>query len=194
MIDFETLHLSPQAVALSMGVAVFDQNRVLHKAAIHLDAEEQLSLGRNVSVGTFLWWLQQSDEARADVVAGQTGGNAISIDNAVRWLDRTWLEFKCERVWGHGASFDIPLAEDLFVNVPWGHRQIRDTRTLFDLAQVDRVEPEVSHRAEDDAEAQALTVIRAWDALVLCEDGRCPHYGVPHVCRNPPQPEASQLQ
>lgn len=44
------------------------------------------------------------------------------------------------RVWSHGAAYDPPILEAVFhaveVQVPWFYRSPRDTRTIYDLAEV----------------------------------------------------------
>jgi hypothetical protein len=70
------------------------------------------------------------------------------------------------RVWGHGASFDLPILESTFHTcghpIPWGHCAVRDTLTILELADVKIAAPdEAKHDAFGDARAQALSVINA---------------------------------
>jgi hypothetical protein len=67
----------------------------------------------------------------------------------------------CDKVWSHGAVFDIVIIEDLLRQMgrtePWKFWNCRDTRTLFDLADPDMPQA-AKHNALEDAKRQAIGV------------------------------------
>ena len=73
-------------------------------------------------------------------------------------------------IWAHGASFDPPILESAYLafkaKAPWKYSALRDTRTIYELANYypDRTKG-THHNALDDAKNQALAVIEAHKRL-----------------------------
>jgi hypothetical protein len=76
--------------------------------------------------------------------------------------------FGTNNVWSHGSIFDIVILENICRKlqqaVTWKFWQVRDTRTLFDIANVDVI-VEGKHNALNDALAQAKAVQQSYKKL-----------------------------
>jgi hypothetical protein len=80
-------------------------------------------------------------------------------------------------VWSNGASFDVVVAETAFRQVlsdrpnpiPWPFYTVRDTRTLYEVANVKLKDGgyKTTHKAVEDAERQAIKVQEAYRKLGL---------------------------
>lgn len=88
-------------------------------------------------------------------------------------LDTWFAREKPERVWCHGATFDVPILQGYYERLgrktPWRYGQARCTRTLFEDAETHagwkRPERETTHLGLMDAVAQAEDVQSAYTAL-----------------------------
>lgn len=158
MIDLETLATTPRAAILSIGAVAFDRERpgVLGE---EFYARIKFAQG-DVSHDTLEWWMHHR--------TAWPKGEAVPLGEALMNF-RAFL-WRCQDghcLWSHGASFDVPILHSAFLacglDVPWGHRTIRDTRTLFDIAGYDF--SAASHDALLDAKAQALAVQEAIQKL-----------------------------
>ena len=73
-------------------------------------------------------------------------------------------------VWSHGSIFDIVIVENICRHfqqaVTWKFWEVRDTRTLFDLANIE-VKIQGKHNALTDAIAQSKAVQTAYKKLSI---------------------------
>jgi hypothetical protein len=81
-------------------------------------------------------------------------------------------------VWSHGAPFDVVACETAMRQtltdrpnpIPWPFYTVRDTRTLFEIANVSlkdkKYGTKTTHKAVEDAEHQALVVQGAYKKLM----------------------------
>lgn len=165
MLDLETLGLSPGCAILEI-------------ALVRFDAEPELVFRRQVSVAscvraglrmepeTVEWWMKQSDAARlrwsADsaILLGEALGSLRSCVGRLRF--NAARGDSPLRLWANGAAFDVPILEAAYracdLPIPWNYREVRDMRTLMDLAEVDKDAipfEGIEHSAADDAMHQA---------------------------------------
>jgi len=164
MIDLETLDTKASAVVLSAGVAVFTKDAVLDKRHLLLDVDKQLKSGRTVSFSTLCWWMRQSYVAKGGVF-----NSGCADMKELRWLiimlNDVFEMHGCKYVWSHGASFDIPILENIEeqveISLPWAFWNVRDTRTFFDTLPNSKTSRQgVYHNALDDAVHQASCVMK----------------------------------
>jgi hypothetical protein len=134
-----------------------------------LSVRDQEVIGLETDSGTLAWWSQQSREAQEAAFANPVPLRP-ALEHIAAWL--TWARGPGDlNVWCHGASFDAPMLGEVFrragVVVPWGFRDIRDTRTLYDLAGVDprNFNHGTPHVALDDAIAQTKAAVHALGIL-----------------------------
>lgn len=173
MIDLETLGTSASAAIVQLGAVKFDPTDTVSvsvdtfERTISIDSN--LRAGRTVDGSTIEWWLRQSGEARRSIVSGPVSLFMALYDFA-DWLG---LPAEIEGLWSHGAAFDVAILEDAYRGstraAPWDHRVVRDTRTMFWLAESlcgwERPTRETAHTALADAIAQAEDVRSAQAAL-----------------------------
>ena len=162
MIDTETLGTTPGSVILSIGAAIFDMDGLGETFYAPIDLASSTAAGLTIDPATVKWWMRQSDEARA----------AAFPDDAAPLIQvllafQAWIVSQEARYpWCHGAGFDVPLLDAAFkaccLTSPWEFWNVRDTRTLYDLAgvKVDR-RAGTHHHALDDAINQAEAAARA---------------------------------
>lgn len=133
-----------------------------------VELQSCLDNGLVVDAATLNWWMNQAPSAREEAF---THTSRVTLP----WMvDRLIYHFtpgqrQCGRVWSHGASFDIPIVEAAIRaiprNIPWEYWNIRDTRTLYEVAEIDRTKPALPHHAVFDAFAQIHDVQRAYRKL-----------------------------
>jgi 3' exoribonuclease, RNase T-like len=175
MIDLETLGTVPGSAIISIGAVMFEFE---FGFAEHLQSSLQAEFYRiirpdlsrfTVDMDTVVWWMKQNDSARQIFAYGDSTID-YTMEGALQSFDSWYKRYKPNRVWAHGACFDIPLLEFAMrayrYTPPWSYRDIRDTRTIFDITgqKVDK-SMGVEHNALDDAKNQALAVIAAYSTL-----------------------------
>lgn len=163
MIDLETLDTKPTASILTIGAVKFDpfgddlNSKKCEKLYIKVDLDSCDRIGLTTSEDTIAWWSQQSKEAQDE--AFSTEGR-IPIHEAMNQLYK--FCWGAQRVWSHGAAFDIVICENVFAKLqkltPWDFWQVRCTRTLFDIGINPQRPPVLKHHALEDAWNQAVGV------------------------------------
>jgi len=163
MIDLETLDVKPTATILTIGAVKFDpfgddvNTPASEKFYVKVDIDSCDQLGLTTSQSTLDWWSQQSKEAQDE--AFSTEGR-IPIRQAMNDLYK--FCWGAQRVWSHGAGFDVVICETIFSKLekacPWNFWQVRDTRTLFDIGINPQRPPVLKHHALEDAWNQAVGV------------------------------------
>ena len=163
MIDLETLDVLPTATVLTIGAVKFDPfgedqvQKSAEKFYVKVDVDSCDALGLTTSQSTLEWWGQQSKAAQEE--AFSTEGR-IPIAEAMNGLYK--FCWGAQRVWSHGASFDVVICEHIFKKLeklcPWNFWQVRDTRTLFDIGINPHRPPVLAHHELEDAWNQAVGV------------------------------------
>jgi hypothetical protein len=168
MVDIETLGTAPGSIILSIGAVVFDplEGKLGEGFYLNLQVAPQEAAGLTTSPATVAWWSDQSPLAKLHLANPEP----LPVTEVLETLASFYLKHGCERVWGHGATFDVVLLDRLFAAfakvVPWKFWQARDTRTLFELTGTEVKRSEGTHHyALDDAKRQAEAVCEAYHAL-----------------------------
>ena len=168
MIDLETLATTPNAAILTIGACKFDpRGRDVHSTYYErIKLESQEEYGRTINEDTLQWWSQQDPQIQEDAFGEST--DRIDLRDAMKKLYTFGLG--TTNVWSHGAIFDVVIIEDICRTfqqaVTWKFWEVRDTRTLFDLADVS-VRIEGKHNALTDAVAQSKAVQTAYKKLSI---------------------------
>lgn len=176
MPDLETIGVSNRAAILQIGWVVFNpesaRDDIVQRMGFNVNLDDCMKLGGELTDDSVRWWLRQSDAARASV-----SRPGLSLIGVLQTMIASYQGFPCERVWSHGASFDIPIVEHylraLGLKAPWRYSEVRDTRTLFELALAQGwSRPSnglpTAHEAMADAVCQAQDVRSAWRWLADC--------------------------
>lgn len=160
MVDLETAAVSSNAVILTLGAVHFDpfSDKILDELYFKIDLDDQDKLGREIDDNTIEWWAKQ-DSAVMEEAFGTEG--RISVDAAVNAFHK--FAWGCDMFWAHGSCFDITILEHFYRQLertpPWQYWQVRDTRTLFDLADPEMEKSATQqHNALFDAIRQAKGV------------------------------------
>lgn len=173
MLDLETFGTTPGSVLRSVGAVVFDlSGQMGPEFYYNIDKQSCLDVGLTVDANTEAWWSQQSKEAQ----------DALLVDpRPLPWVVADFhgwfLANKGVTVWAQGANFDPAMweaAADAVGNkVPWKFWNVRDTRTVYDVANMNPTlvkRTGTYHNALDDAKHQvrcvAIAVKMAKGALV----------------------------
>jgi len=171
MIDIESLDTSPYCVILTIGAVLFDPKGkgVVDKLELRPTIEEQTEkFNRVINDDTVRWWSEQSPEALEEAMSDR---DRISFKEAMEKLYKFCWNHRA--VWSNGAGFDIVAMETAFrqldMPIPWPFYTVRDTRTLYEIANVKLKDNGhiTSHRAVEDAERQAIVVQEAYRKLNL---------------------------
>lgn len=179
MVDIETLGTAPGSIVLSIGAVVFDplEGTLGEGFYLNLQVAPQEAAGLITSPATVAWWADQNPLAKLHLA----NPAPLPVSEVLETLASFYLKHDCERVWGHGATFDVVLLDRLYAafakSPPWRFWQARDTRTLFDLTGTEvKREKGTHHYALDDAKRQAEAVCEAYHAL-----GMTRHSWVQHL-------------
>lgn len=154
MVDLETLGTSSNSVILSLGAAKFTRFGVTDTFYRHIDPQSCVNAGLVMDVSTVMWWMMQSDDARA-AFAGKGDPLTGVLQDFGLWFPKD----AC--LWGNGATFDNVLLGSAYKAVGlkkpwpyWGDRCYRTVKNMY---------PEIvppafkgdKHNALDDAVHQA---------------------------------------
>lgn len=161
MMDLETLGTRAGCAILSVGLVSFTMEGYVGPGwGANISRESCVSAGLHVAPETEAWWEKQSSEARAALSLDQQDLAAVA-----REAHRLFRSSGATCIWSNGAGFDVPIWEEacrlLGERVPWKFYDVRDTRTIWDLAGVrNRDLPFIgtAHCALDDAKHQARLV------------------------------------
>lgn len=162
MLDIETLGTRSGCVVLSAAFVRFEDEAF---TSLNLSTEDQHALGLETDPATLDWWRAQSQDVWRAVMCDPFP----LVSALIHFSD--WLNWaRAGRdiwIWCHGAGFDAPLLQEVYrrsgIACPWSFRDVRDTRTLYDLAGIDpheyRIEP--AHIAVNDALGQTRAAVEA---------------------------------
>jgi len=166
MIDTETLGTVPGSAILSVGAVMFGPAGLGAEFYAPVLLASCTDAGLVIDPVTVAWWMKQGDEARAAAFRSDAAPLRVVLKDFSDWF----LEQRARKPWCHGATFDVPVMEAAYracgMAPPWDFWNVRDTRTLYDLAglKVDRSEG-THHNALDDAIAQAKAAAQAMRVL-----------------------------
>jgi inhibitor of KinA sporulation pathway (predicted exonuclease) len=175
MIDIETLGKGRNALIVSIGAVEFDlkQGILGRELLLNIDIGNAHRNGGIIDADTIMWWMKQSDEARAALATRPRMPLYEALDRLNYWMsDAEWKRDVC--VWGNGSTFDISILEDsmklVHLNEYWSFRKVRDMRTFVDMFDrlgyfVPKHKRGVAHTALDDARNQAQTLINLWEKV-----------------------------
>lgn len=163
MIDLETFGNAPGSVIVSIGAVTFDREKIHDTFYRRIDAQSCADAGLTLDPSTVMWWLMQSEAARAEIVKG--GDDLLEVlASFACWLPKG---DELEGVWGNGANFDNALMQAAYravkLPLPWKFWQDRCYRTTKnEHPEVPMRRTGTHHNALDDAQSQAEHLIAVW--------------------------------
>lgn len=166
MVDTETAGTTPGSAILSIGAVMFGPAGLGEEFYAPISLASCTAVGLTIDPSTITWWMKQSDAARAAAFRDDAEPLPAVLEQFTVWFNLV----EAERPWAQGANFDPPLLEAAYracgMTPPWKYWAVRDTRTLYELAdvKVDRARG-THHHALDDARAQAEAAVVALQRL-----------------------------
>ena len=165
MVDIETLGQKAGSAILSIGAVKFDKTGILPDSAFYktISIQSCLDVGLTIDASTFLWWMEQSDEARMSIVNGRKYPLEQVLSDFAYWFGRD------SNIWGNGSIFDIGLLEAAYAAVklkhPWKYWDVRCFRTVREENSWVGMPPfeGPKHNALADAVHQAKYLIKIWE-------------------------------
>jgi len=129
MLDLETLGIGNNARILSIGAIKFDTSKPMPEYEDLINASDDWRFHfyvedtrGDVNLSTVLWWLKQSEGARASQYENATGRRGLSVvaNQLVQWVGTL-------KVWGNGASFDNTILRSAYPGLwaQWNDRCFR---------------------------------------------------------------------
>lgn len=175
MIDLETMGCGLDAAIVAVAAVLFDPATGQLGDAFYRDVtlDTATRYGGKIDPGTVMWWMGQSDAARAAFSGAQ--GRAVSLPQAIGEF-ASWLPHGA-KPWGNGATFDLAILRSAYgrlgMETPWKFWNERDVRTVVEMGQMAGFDPKrdmpfegVRHNALDDSRHQARYVSAIWQRLV----------------------------
>lgn len=177
VLDTETLGFRTSSVILSVGLVVFDDNKVdefdtLVKSGINLfiDKEVQFSAGRVAERECVEWWERQNPKVRDELLTQAGMFPSHAAETMRQYVEKQGADLR-ELCWYcKGPHFDIAKLEDLFsqfnVEIPWHYRKPRCIRTFYDAYGYEdnilfaRPKGMLSHNSLHDAAFEAYNMQR----------------------------------
>ena len=171
MLDLETYSTLPNAVILTIGAIKFnredDCKKIEDMDVFYRKIDLDSNINRHADKSTVEWWENQTHEAKHEAL----GPGGISLNQALKEFS-TWYG-DSKYIWSHGDDFDTVIIADAMrdckVKLPWKFYETRDTRTLFDLAEIYNYQlpKTLKHHALYDCHRQITGVIMALTKLNL---------------------------
>lgn len=157
MLDLETMGTGSMAAIVAVGAVRFDHDSILSRFYAVVDLQSSMALGLNLDASTVMWWLNQSKEAREELLKEPVHINQV-LGRFSAWVGEDPV------VWGNGVTFDNVILSNAYelasIRRPWSYKNDRCYRTLkAGYPEVPYVDEGIYHKAVDDAENQALTLI-----------------------------------
>jgi len=180
MIDLETMGNNSRSPILSIGAVAFDPMGIQPVSTLptfyrNVKLESCMAFGLAPDASTIMWWLGQSEEARAALTTPLPTDLTTALSDFYYWFKETGAE----DLWAH-ATFDPVIMKSAALassmSIPWSHRNVRDIRTLVALGKELGFEPPASgsegrndlvkHTALGDAQYQVGYVRFLYQAVI----------------------------
>jgi hypothetical protein len=176
MLDLETFGVRPGCVIRSIGAVEFEIDGAIGDTFYrNIEPHSCEVAGLTVDPETRAWWSRQPGDVQAILKKDQKPLRDVAND-FYKWFGSVGPHDKT-RVWSHGAAFDSVLwqaaAEAVGSAVPWSYWNIRDDRTVHELAAFDIRDvfrDGNAHSALDDALFQVRCLAAAWRRITIRAD------------------------
>ena len=163
MVDLETLDTLPTAMIVSIGAVAFDPDldeptdQTFYQ---RIDARQSVG---TIGADTVMWWLQQSEEARAEL----TKPDGTHISPALIAFSHFCTNLG--EIWAGPSTFDVTILEHAYratgLTCPWTLRQVRCWSTFRKLVPTVKPPNRCEHNALEDARSQVAAFREAWRKL-----------------------------
>lgn len=130
-----------------------------------IDEKSCQEIGMDFDEKTIKWWKTQPEKIQKEVFSGERKKLKEVLLDFKKWYGNS----SC--IWSQGANFDIPILEEAYrklnIEPPWKFWQARDTRTIYDLANIKSFDlPQNNlHNALEDCKRQIYGVQKSYEIL-----------------------------
>jgi len=174
IIDIETAGTAPDAKIISIGAVFIDRRTGIMGNEFYdkMDSEYGANSVRTTDSSTMRWWEKVAPvEAKDEAWSGEE-----DLETTLKRF-KEWVRANCSlnkvRPWGNGSVFDMILLENAYRQIevppPWKFYNIRDVRTVLDMASVNKKTAlsfeGIEHHALWDAKHEASLVLLALKKL-----------------------------
>lgn len=161
MLDLETMGNGSNAAIIAIGAVGFDDDNVIERFYVEVNLQSSMESGGWLDGSTVMWWMKQSDEARA---AFKDNDNAPKLMEALSMFNEWLVKIGVGEMWGNGAMFDNTILGNSYkrcgLTIPWKFWNDMCYRTVKGMNKHIKLERVGTyHNAVDDAESQALHLI-----------------------------------
>lgn len=168
MLDIETMGNGSYSSIMSIGALEFDivTGKTGKEFYTNVDLQSCIDIGLGMSASTILWWMEQTEQARKDLV----GGVKLPVKEALESFS-LFCNMDYE-IWGNSPRFDCGILQNAYdklgIPIPWNFRKERCVRTLVSF------NPEIkdkyptthtSHNALSDCYYQVGYCSEIWNSL-----------------------------
>jgi len=172
MLDLETMGKRPSAPIIYIGAVAFNlEERAIgpiFEAPVHLVSS--VASGAVLEADTVLWWMEQSDEARARILLAKP--NYTLNWGLVKFSEfcRELCDKQLLKMWGNGSDFDNVILresyERLSMVAPWEFWNSKCYRNKKqEVPDLRIVREGIKHTAVDDAMSQVKHLFAIYDHL-----------------------------
>lgn len=167
MIDLETMGNVSDSAIISIGAVKFGGTGINEEFYVNVELDSCMRSGLTVNADTIMWWMGQSDQARAAFKKGN-----VRLFQALTDLSKFIgsSEKAKVKVWGNGSDFDNVILANAYrsvnLDLPWkfyNNRCYRTMKGMFSGIAMDR--SGTHHNALDDAKSQAEHLIRIMNVI-----------------------------
>ena len=175
MIDIETLSIKPNATILTIGAIKFNKSiqerplKDMETFYIRINKNSCEKLKMDVDPKTIEWWKTQNDKTYYEAFENT---DRIDIKEGLVQLSNFLKGHK--NIWANSPNFDIVILENAYncckLDIPWNFWNLRDTRTVYDLASVrlnDFFNKDEHHNALNDCHSQIKALKQSFKNLGL---------------------------
>ena len=140
MLDLETMGNGQNPALLSIAAVQFDLLTGETGAEFHIkiDLQSSIDAGLVVDASTVKWWMEQNDQARAQVMEGGTYLNSALCQFST-WVTSNFKDLDGLGVWGNSIRADNVWMQSAYkaarLPMPWAHWCDRDVRTIVDIGR-----------------------------------------------------------
>lgn len=167
MVDIETMGTESFSCIISIAALEFDiETGAIGKEFYrNISLQSCVDLGLIINADTVLWWMKQSDEARAIL-----NKECVSINKAL--VDFSAFCTTDYQIWGNSPRFDLGILQNAFsmANMPicWDFKKERDVRTLVSFNQNIKQNHKyegIAHNALSDCYNQVRYCSKTWASI-----------------------------
>lgn len=177
MIDIETFATTPNSAIATIGAIKFNRNDSIigaHKIDtfyVKIKRDSCTRLGMYVDPETVKWWLKQSEDAKREIFGDE---DRTDIKEALLMLSEFVKGHN--NIWANSPNFDCVILENAFrkcgMSEPWKFWNLRDCRTVYDLAQTNLKtfsKSGTAHNALNDCYFQILCLQKSFEKLKVIQ-------------------------